>query len=88
MLALSDGKCTMLELLHQHVHSEVNVIDDNGRTALWWAAAGGCLDAVGTLTEDFKAMRHITDSFGKTPYAVAKERGYEVVTAYLRDLKG
>jgi ankyrin repeat protein len=70
----------------EHPGIDINIADDQGRTPLWWAAAGGHLEAVRLLCAQRGIKRKAMDFQGKTPYAIAKDRGHVWVRGFFRAL--
>jgi ankyrin repeat protein len=54
----------------------INSVDDHGRTAIWYAAAGGHLQSVKLLIEHPYLNIALQDSQGKSAQDIAKDRGY------------
>ncbi|KAH8430061.1 ankyrin repeat domain-containing protein [Aspergillus melleus] len=82
MHAVSRNQAQMVNLLLEVQGTDINAVDGDGRTAFWWAAAGGHHEIVQILRSNSKTR--LKDNFGKTAYDAARERGNGAVLCFLR----
>ncbi|KAH8430098.1 ankyrin repeat domain-containing protein [Aspergillus melleus] len=82
MHAVSKNQASMVNLLLDVQGTDINAVDGDGRTAFWWAAAGGHHEIVRILRPN--SQTRLKDNFGKTAYAAARERGNGAVLCSLR----
>ncbi|KAH8430159.1 ankyrin repeat domain-containing protein [Aspergillus melleus] len=82
MHAVSRNQAQMVSLLLEVQGTDINAVDIDGRTAFWWAAAGGHHEIVRILRPNSKTR--LKDNFGKTAYAAARERGNGALLCFLR----
>ena len=75
----------MVKYLMGHPNINLNVIYEDKRTPLWWAAARGHLGIVKLLLAHPLTKRRWKDCTGKTAHAIAKDRGHGHVKMLLRD---
>uniref|UniRef100_A0A0N5AJ51 ANK_REP_REGION domain-containing protein n=1 Tax=Syphacia muris TaxID=451379 RepID=A0A0N5AJ51_9BILA len=60
--------------------------DDSGRTAIHWAACGGCLDVVQLCVSRKEDSAGATDDMGWTPLMISSSAGRAEVVAFLLSL--
>ena len=76
-------KDIMIKLLSEKPKFNLDARDDNGRTALWWAAAGGHTAVVETLLATGKVEPDAKDRGGQTPLSWAASEGHTAVVETL-----
>jgi ankyrin repeat protein len=72
-----------VNLLLQYPNTDVNVTDNNMRTALWYACQNGRMRIAELLVEG-DADIDVQDIFGQTAADVAEEKGFDDLARYLK----
>ena len=72
----------VVSLLLQHDGIALNAIDNDGKTALWWASYQGHRSVAELLVQS-GADIDVADNNGKTAIVIARERGHAELAAYL-----
>ncbi|KAJ5318318.1 hypothetical protein N7476_004738, partial [Penicillium atrosanguineum] len=80
----SDGEFGLFERVLFAEDLDLNLVDDQGRTPLWWAADYGNLKAVKLLCAQKGVKKRTKDVHGITVYVIAKRHGHVDILKFWR----
>ncbi|USP72913.1 vegetative incompatibility protein HET-E-1 [Curvularia clavata] len=81
------GEIAVLKLLLMNVDI-AQLQDPYGRSPLWWAAAGGWIEPVRILMDEYNQDPRIPDKFGRTPLDIATRKRNTAVWEILSQANG